>query len=124
MRLISIINANALCDTTHIDSYALSGGGLCFTDRKTNFSISYMTVPNGNSVPTSHACLRAIQMVGSGQVMDAIEADAKIPAFFPMLPLMALARAANTHRAGRVALSAGSSSMGSRSNRRRRSKHG
>jgi hypothetical protein len=62
-------------------------------------------------------------MVGSG-LMGAFEADAKIRAFFPMLPLTASVQASNTRRAGRVALLAESLSMVSRSNPRRRSKHG
>lgn len=63
-------------------------------------------------------------MVGAGLMMGAFEVDAKIRAFFQMLPLMASVRAPNTHRAGRVALLAESLSMVSRSSPRRRSKHG
>src|SRR5262245_31250576 len=102
MRLISIVNTNASCGTTHIDTYALIGGGSCVSDRKTNFSISSMSISSANTVLTSHAFLAVIQTVGSGRVMEAI--DAKIRAFFLILPLMALAWAANTLRAGRVAL--------------------
>jgi hypothetical protein len=124
MRLISIISANASCDPTHIDSSALIGGDSCGSDKNTSFSISCMTASSENTVPTSRECQGAIQMVGSGQVMDALETDAKIRAFFPMLRLIASIQAPNTRRAGRVALLAELSSMVSGSSHHRRSKYG
>lgn len=124
MRLISIISASASCGPTHIDSSALIGGGSCGSDKNIGFSISSMTASSENTVPTSRECQGAIQMVGGGQVMDALETDAKIRAFFPMLRPIASMQAPNTRRAGRVALLAESSSMVSRSSPHRRSKHG
>jgi hypothetical protein len=109
---------------THIGSSALIGVGSCALDKKTNSSIKSTTASIANTVPTSRECQEAIQMAGSGPVMGASEVDAKIRAFFQMLPLMASVQAPNTRRAGRVALLAESLSMVSKSSPLRRSKHG
>jgi hypothetical protein len=93
---------------------------MCF-GQEDQLSIKSTTASIANTVPTSRECQEAIQMAGSGPVMGASEVDAKIRAFFQMLPLMASVQAPNTRRAGRVALLAESLSMVSKSSPLRRS---